>query len=524
MKYMHQQFRKGLRLAILFVICLTMNTLVFCLIYQKVKNTYIQGELVSQQAMIQSITQSYRDFSDYIMETSIQTPDVYRLMKTANTDDETVKMQKRNELLSLLRPSFEAAQKYHFSQLSFQLPDGESFLRFHAPEKYGDYLMEIRASVRIANEDRVFVEGFEEGRTYNGYRFVYPLLEEGNHYGSVELSVSVATMIQSLQELLQSKDMYFIVEREIVEDTVFQSIQDQYIESYLSENYLMDREIVNQLIQHKSKEATEYLLMNEVFSQAINEAVGDQLKRNQSFGVEFLYDKKIFTAYFTQIMNIDHQPIGYFVSIGENAHLVHLKKYRIGAIVLLTLIEGLILALCFVLKFAKRQEVEQEVVDHLTHNYNRHTFFEFAYKEYYRSLRSAKPFSIAIFSVDYLRRIHDDYGRVQGDKVLKELADLISTNIRKSDIFAHFSGDEFILMMPEISEEVAFHTTDRLRGYIGQHRFELGAQVTVSIGISEMIEHEESLEVIIERASEALYHAKMTGKNKVVAYRDIKRI
>lgn len=95
----------------------------------------------------------------------------------------------REQLYNKLAKTYNQMKDYNYRQFHFHLPNTESFLRLHRPDKYGDLLYDVRESVKIANRDEIFVSGFEEGRIFNGFRHVYPITYNNTHVGSVEISV-----------------------------------------------------------------------------------------------------------------------------------------------------------------------------------------------------------------------------------------------------------------------------------------------------------------------------------------------
>ena len=85
-----------------------------------------------------------------------------------------------------------------FGIFSFIWPMATVFLRLHKPERYGDNLLSVRESIRFITSEHTFISGFEEGRSSTGYRYIFPLFNGDDYIGSVELSLSPATVIQEL--------------------------------------------------------------------------------------------------------------------------------------------------------------------------------------------------------------------------------------------------------------------------------------------------------------------------------------
>lgn len=124
---------------------------------------------------------------------------------------------------------------------------------------------------------------------------------------------------------------------------------------------------------------------------------------------------------------------------------------------------------------------------------------------------------VLMFDIDHFKKFNDQFGHDVGDLVLNKVAKIISQNIRQTDIFGRWGGEEFILVCPQIAEERLKELAEKLRACIEQHVFEAEAQplrVTVSIGATTVDAHE-TFEAVFKRADTALYKAKNSGRNQV---------
>ncbi|HHU36213.1 MAG TPA: hypothetical protein GXZ47_03190, partial [Treponema sp.] len=168
--------------------------LVFFLIhndYQQRKIDHISKRLTVFDTRIEATSKTLSDFSRYVLEQSINQEPVLHLMSEAVDADTEERAIIRNKLYDLVSKDYELLLRYNFRQLHFQLPDNTSFLRMHSVEQFGDDLSDVRETIRRVNETLTPVIAYEEGRIYNGYRFVYPLIYNGIHCGSVEISFSM---------------------------------------------------------------------------------------------------------------------------------------------------------------------------------------------------------------------------------------------------------------------------------------------------------------------------------------------
>jgi len=151
--------------------------------------------------------------------------------------------------------------------------------------------------------------------------------------------------------------------------------------------------------------------------------------------------------------------------------------------------------------------------DELTGCYNRAKFNEIFDVEYHRADRYQRPLSIAIIDIDHFKNINDIYGHTAGDEVLKTLVDICKKYTRKTDFFARWGGEEFVLLMSETSLNEAKEVCEHLRKKIEKTKFNNSIYLTVSIGLSQM-KYQESKEELFQRTDELLYNAKRNGRNK----------
>ncbi|MGD9127391.1 MAG: GGDEF domain-containing protein, partial [Planctomycetia bacterium] len=123
--------------------------------------------------------------------------------------------------------------------------------------------------------------------------------------------------------------------------------------------------------------------------------------------------------------------------------------------------------------------------------------------------RYGSDFSLAIFDVDFFKKINDEEGHLQGDRILQDLAQLLNCEVRQTDFVGRYGGEEFIVIMPGTALENAAGFAERLREIVEER-----LPITVSGGVASSLVGD-SGELILARADLALYDAKGAGRNKV---------
>jgi len=164
----------------------------------------------------------------------------------------------------------------------------------------------------------------------------------------------------------------------------------------------------------------------------------------------------------------------------------------------------------------KRDILKKAYIDGLTGIYNRYKFEELFEYQLKQSKRYNKPLSIAIVDIDKFKSFNDNYGHIIGDEMLILLAHVLNESVRKSDVFARWGGEEFIILFNEADLESAIKISENLKQKVQRLEHEKTGKITASFGVAEYKEGE-TLEEVFERADRALYEAKNSGRNRVRA-------
>ena len=152
--------------------------------------------------------------------------------------------------------------------------------------------------------------------------------------------------------------------------------------------------------------------------------------------------------------------------------------------------------------------------DPLTGLSNRLKFDQALSGEIRRAHRFDVPLSLVIYDVDHFKQINDVYGHQVGDQVLTKLSGFVAKRMRETDLLARWGGEEFVVLLPLSDASMAQQFAEILRGAIAALPFDHGKPVTCSFGVAQLATGESS-ESIIARADEALYRAKLNGRNRV---------
>lgn len=175
-------------------------------------------------------------------------------------------------------------------------------------------------------------------------------------------------------------------------------------------------------------------------------------------------------------------------------------------------------------------ELEQETItDPLLGIFNRRFIDRRLQEEMLRAQRHGLPLSLMLLDIDFFKKVNDTWGHQNGDIVLKHLARLLVDTLRQTDLVARFGGEEFVLLLPHTTQTDARMLAERLRRTVEQTPVLITTsgndyqelRVTISIGLSCIQQKDDSSCDMLERADKALYQAKQTGRNRVIACDDM---
>ncbi|MEA3512314.1 MAG: diguanylate cyclase [Campylobacterota bacterium] len=290
-----------------------------------------------------------------IFRTQIDIDEIKNIFKDAKNTTEPNKKIIREKLYNKLNDTYSLLKESNIKQLHFHLPNNESFLRFHRPYKFGDDLTKIRETVKYVNENKKPIFGFEEGRIYNGYRFVFPLSYKNEYIGSVEISFSTIAMTT---EMIKNFNVVskFLISKDIVKEKVFKSEKNNYSQS-LFEDFLYETKIAN-TIRHFNK--------NNEIATASNKTKKILKQNAMSIHSFSLYDeasKSIMT--FIKVINPVTNKVSGILTIRSDNHYVASQTTNFYLLLIGATIT-ILFSLVFIYKSINEKKILNELVDEKT--------------------------------------------------------------------------------------------------------------------------------------------------------------
>lgn len=160
------------------------------------------------------------------------------------------------------------------------------------------------------------------------------------------------------------------------------------------------------------------------------------------------------------------------------------------------------------------------LIDNLTNLYIRNVFTVVLEKQFDISIRERLPLSLLLIDIDDFKRVNDLYGHAEGDRVLKQIGNVINISIRTMDFAARYGGEEMVVILPNTTLEFAIKVGELIRKRVNSLDFGEFV-ISISIGASEIGSTVFGATELMKHADKALYNAKGLGKNRVVGYSEI---
>lgn len=496
----HSSWRNFLALLIPTIIAVVLFLIIISQRYFKRIEMYGETKGQSLEYGVINSTKNLNSFADFVFNSVVNTSEITELIYTAWNTPPDQRDQYRTKLYEILKEEYDNLRTFSFNQIHFHFPDTTSFLRMSDPTKYGDILRQSRPSIRVVNQKQEPMSGFGEGITFIGYRFLYPLYHNTIHCGSVEIAFSVRLLLKYINDI-DNEAIQFIIKKELVEELYPDIAQSDFVLSKVSNNYLNHKAITSfgytfePTAQEKSK-------------------INSKLLAEKRFAFTTQNNGKSYILLFMPIQNFENKNIGWIVQFVQDGGKNRIRKDYI-LLASIALLLSIFAELVIILILSDRERLKKlSAFDMLTGIANRQQLYHLTIKEVDKALRYGYPISIILFDIDHFKSFNDTYGHAEGDRILTEIARIVSSTIRSSDIFGRWGGEEFILVVPHNTLEDAKKLAEKLRINIARTVLNPDSQVTISAGVTSYI-LDDTIEAMFNRADIAMYKAKSKGRNCV---------
>ena len=351
-------------LIIFFAVSLLLGGLIW-IRHENMSNSHLRVEMVSFKSTFIGVVNTFQLVSKTIAEEVLQQEDVTKLVYEIVASSGERRNHYRGLLYRKLYPLYERIKKHSVYQLHFHFPDNRSMLRFHAPYKADDDLAPFRPSVRIVNEERKEVHGYESGKLVHGFRHVYPLTYRGEAIGSVEVSNSFSQIYQELiRYKTEAEKHYHLIQ---LKDDAWYKLsvaqKEKYHASELNPNYLCE----NRQGKFLHKQGSLFQQPGEMreFQRRLkkNPVLQKEMAAGADFKIVTNWKNHIYSSYFHSIKNIDGKHAAYVFFSQEEDYLEALRSSTVVQLGIAVLVAGILTL--FSLRLARVKEERQGMADFL---------------------------------------------------------------------------------------------------------------------------------------------------------------
>ncbi len=633
---------KNKSIFLLFILFLVINGSVYFITQKNGEqriNLALNDKLKTLKTHYEILLHMQEKTADIFYQATIEDFKVTQIMLKAFNATKEEKVDLRKKLQKFLEPKYNRAKQKGVYQYHFVLPNNESFLRMHKPEKFGDDLTDIRYDFRYVNTTKQPIRGFTQGKSAQGFRNAFPLFDKQNRYvGAIEVSFSSNTFQWYLNSISKIHT-HFLIDKNIFEKKTWQraDLLHEYAQSSENPDFMLTLD--------DTHSRDKCIVKNRVKLEPVKEEIVSKMLKGDMFStyIQSFEDTDVFA--FFPIKDMKHKTVAWLVSY-EDSPFIALTLKNMLVMRIITFVFSLILIyfivalirsnvltekkrklldeildstdnIMFITDFKKvsfsnnrfknllyikhidefnrktdnnvlsifakvdgylyadllkdnespiellrRTPQDERIVcildrhfeekafqisvskvnydndflvtlsditqikakqvmtekkaymDGLTGIYNRNKFDEIFSEEILRVKRYNYNLSLAILDIDKFKDFNDKYGHLIGDEVLISLARTVNKNVRESDVFARWGGEEFVILFKETSIENANIVSQKLKDNIENIQHPIAGSITASFGLSEYVVGD-TAESLFKRCDEALYLAKENGRNRI---------
>ncbi|WP_456402311.1 GGDEF domain-containing protein [Persephonella sp.] len=461
---------------------------------------YLNQKIEKASAEFRATLNGYDMIIYFVYKRYLFDPEVLSILSKAYKNKKNHN-ELRKELYEKLRPLYSDLKRYQIKYFRFYFPDGTTFIRFHRPDKFGDRPEKEKFSIfEVGNNSEL--------RDTIGFKYIFPVIDGNVFVGNVEFTLPFSAVRTEMKKIFKG-EYNFLIRKDLVLVKNFSEEKQNYIQSEIDPDFYYENDPEVKFVKWNIPEEVISLI-----NLKIRESLKNGLKDFKARSLAVNIDGNYYIASFIPISNKKEKYIGYLVYYERDNTFGVFRTTFLVSYIGISLIIMILLSMSFVLGLVKERFKTMAEIDPLTGIYNKGKFNELLRFELERNKRYGRPLSIILFDIDHFKKINDAFGHQTGDYVLKTLAKIVSSNIRATDYFARWGGEEFVILAPETDLEGAQILAEKIRKSIEEYPFDVVGQVTSSFGVTEATS-KDTVDSFVKRADAALYKAKDKGRNRV---------
>jgi diguanylate cyclase (GGDEF)-like protein/PAS domain S-box-containing protein len=330
-----RQIKNLLRYFFFFVIIQGITLFSLYLFKEQELGSFITERQTEIKGQYNLVTHTYQQRMKMAYE-RLSTPEMLALIEKASTANKEEQTRLRREVYNMAFPLYQHLRKNSFRQMHFHLADGTSFLRMHLPELFGDQLADIRPSIMQVNSTKQPVAGYEMGRNWQAYRFIFPLTSAAGHYlGSVEIGIPLSTFLNELMSSFPA-EYRFITNKQMAEKHLSAAdLREHFTVTSLADDFLMETADQKVIDEHNHNSPGNQNGINqqiiEQLNQGLRKPLAKHLSAHEKVSLPFFLAHEGFLVHLLPINDISGEPAGYLMTYERCPTLIAMKwRYTIG--------------------------------------------------------------------------------------------------------------------------------------------------------------------------------------------------
>jgi diguanylate cyclase (GGDEF)-like protein/PAS domain S-box-containing protein len=296
--------------------------------------SFIAERQVEIKGQYTLVIQSYQQRMQMGFAKNFATPEMLTIMEKATVATEEERNTLRQELYNKMLPLYQHLLKNSFRQIHFHFANGTSFLRIHQPQLFGDQLDGTRHSVMLVNSTKKPVDGYEMGRHWQAYRFVFPLTTVGGqHLGSLEIGLPFATILNVLMDNFPGEYRFIASKQMAAAHLDAAALRDNFTVTSFAKDFLSETSDHKAIEDHKHPGNQGHFNHEQLdlISQALQKQLAQHLPAYQTASLPLFQAGQAFLVHLLPIHDIAGEKAGYLMTYEESHTLKAMKlRYTIG--------------------------------------------------------------------------------------------------------------------------------------------------------------------------------------------------
>jgi len=272
-----------------------------------------EKSLIKVSFAYKAVIETYTVAAQKDYESLLANKEVMNLLKEFKSANTTRQNIIRGTIYRILHRHYKKMVDSYVRQFQIHTHNGESLLRFHLPYENQDSLLKFRTTVYEANINKKKMSGFEVGRVYPGYRYVFPIIYKAEHLGSVEFSISFEGVESHLKKLLTQNNFQLIMTPDSSIDSTFEWHRPFFIKSIWSAHYYTESPSLSPLINNEEFQT--------VVTPQLQKEFNEKSQSKKNFTLVSQKDEEYFFIHFVAFTNTDNEHAGYIVSLEKNEYV-----------------------------------------------------------------------------------------------------------------------------------------------------------------------------------------------------------